>query len=164
MSRKIMVPVDLSEDSEIVLERGKFYQQEGDELILCHIVPDPAEFAGFHIPNMSTNLAKKELMDVARKELVEFVEDFAPGTAYRLVMGAPAREIIKVAEEEKVDLIVIGSHRGGAWAHLFVSNASEKVIRDAMCEVVVIPLSIDTEEQLIKRRARRKKDRSGAQS
>ena len=154
MGRKILVPVDLSEDSEIVLERARKSARGKDQIIVCHVVLDPSEFAGFYIPHLSTDQSRKELLEEARKELKAFMESNAPEASSRLEIGVPFREILRVDEEEGVDLIVIGSHKQGATAHLFVSHASEKVIREAQCDVLVIPLKVESEEDLVRRRSK----------
>jgi nucleotide-binding universal stress UspA family protein len=56
----------------------------------------------------------------------------------RVTTGAPGREILRVAEEEGADLIVLGSHGGGLLAQLFGSTARD-VVRDASCPVIVVP-------------------------
>jgi nucleotide-binding universal stress UspA family protein len=152
MNRKILVPIDLSEHSLLVLERAKGSMRNGDELVLIHVVYDPSELAGFHIPHLSTELAREELLADAGKQMDAFIGKHAPGTRYRLEMGTPFKRILKVADEESASLIVIGSHKGGTMAHFIVSHASEKVIRNAMVDVLVVPLPIESEEELVRRR------------
>ena len=153
MSATVLVPVDLSPDSEIVLSRAQeFASRSRLEILLFHVVLDPSEFAGFHIPHLSTDIAREELLEGARKDMERFIANHAPDTACRIEMGVPFREILKAAEEMDVHTIVIGSHKwGGPLEHLFVSHASEKVIRHATCDVLVIPLQIESEEQLMRR-------------
>ena len=153
MVKKILVPIDLSSNSEIVMSKAlELAAGSGDDILLLHVVFNPSEFAGFHIPHLSTDKARTELLDDTGKDLERFVRRHAPGTPYRVEFGVPFREILRVAEEEDVDTIVIGSHKwGGPLEHLFVSHASEKVIRHARCNVLVVPLKIESEEELMRR-------------
>jgi nucleotide-binding universal stress UspA family protein len=52
--------------------------------------------------------------------------------------GYPADEIIKMAEKEKVDLIVIGSIGKTGLEHLLIGSVSENVVRKAPCPVLVV--------------------------
>ncbi|MEP7117941.1 MAG: universal stress protein, partial [Acidobacteriota bacterium] len=53
--------------------------------------------------------------------------------------GHPAREILAVANELQVDLIVIGTHGRGGVEHLLLGSVAEKVMRKAQCPVMVVP-------------------------
>jgi nucleotide-binding universal stress UspA family protein len=57
---------------------------------------------------------------------------------HRLELGDPASEILRVAEEIKCDLIVLGSHGRGAIARLLMGNVAEHVVRRATCPVLVV--------------------------
>jgi len=51
--------------------------------------------------------------------------------------GHPADEILKAAEEEKVDMIVVGS-RGRRVSHLFMGSVSREVVNRAEVPVLVV--------------------------
>jgi universal stress protein A len=150
MGKKVLVPVDLSANSAKVLERAGLVAREGDELLLLHVVLDPSEFAGFHIPHLSMDLAREELLESARKDMERFIARHAPGTPYLLRFGVPFREILDTALQEEVEVIVIGSHQSSSsrLERLLVSHAFEKVIRSAPCAVLVVPLPIESEEEV----------------
>ncbi|UCG38883.1 MAG: universal stress protein [bacterium] len=152
MGRKILVPIDLSAYSVRVLERARLILREEDEIVLLHVVLDPSAFAGFHIPHLSTELARETLLQEATKSMERFVARNAPGTVFRISFGIPFKEILAAALEEEADVIVIGSHQSsGRMERLLVSHASEKVIRNAPCDVLVVPLPIQSEEELFRR-------------
>jgi nucleotide-binding universal stress UspA family protein len=50
----------------------------------------------------------------------------------------PAEEIVRYAEEEKVDLIVMGTHGRVKVAHLLMGSVAEKVVRTAPCPVLTV--------------------------
>ena len=56
----------------------------------------------------------------------------------RVTFGESDREILGVATEEAVDLVVMGTRGGGALGHLFGSTV-RRVVRDARCPVMVVP-------------------------
>ncbi len=52
--------------------------------------------------------------------------------------GHPASEIIRVAEEENIDLIVIGNEKRGIFARLLFGNVSQSVANKAPCPVLIV--------------------------
>ncbi|MBI5442493.1 MAG: universal stress protein [Deltaproteobacteria bacterium] len=55
-----------------------------------------------------------------------------------LRMGIPHEEIVGLAEEEKVDLIVMTTHARRGLTHLLLGSVTEKVVRSANCAVLVV--------------------------
>jgi nucleotide-binding universal stress UspA family protein len=149
MGRKILVPVELTNYSTSVLKSAQSIKGEEDELVLLHVVLDPSEFAGFPVPHISTEKSRGELMEDAKNRMEKFIYRNARGTRYMLEFGFPYKVIPEVARREKADLIVIGSKQGaGKIEHLFVRSTSRKVLRDAPCEVKVVPLPLVSEDEL----------------
>lgn len=56
----------------------------------------------------------------------------------RQEMGPPASEIVRVAEEEKADVIVLGSRGLGAAGRFFLGSVSDRVMHQAHCSVLVV--------------------------
>jgi nucleotide-binding universal stress UspA family protein len=52
--------------------------------------------------------------------------------------GKPAAEIVKYAEEQKIDLIVIGTQGKKGIERLLLGSVAESVIRSAPCRVLVV--------------------------
>lgn len=53
--------------------------------------------------------------------------------------GHPAREILDIARNQAVDMVVIGTHGRGGVEHLLLGSVAEKVLRKAPCPVLVVP-------------------------
>lgn len=62
------------------------------------------------------------------------------GVAYRSVreVGNVADAIVKAADAEKVDLIVLGSHEMGGFERLLMGSVSDGVLHHAHCPVLVV--------------------------
>jgi nucleotide-binding universal stress UspA family protein len=58
-----------------------------------------------------------------------------------VVEGSPAYEIVKIANEEGVDLIVIATHSQSGWKQFLHGSVTEKVIKLAVCPVLTIQAS-----------------------
>ena len=52
--------------------------------------------------------------------------------------NAPAAAIADYAKEERIDLIVMGTHGRGAIAHLLLGSVAERVVRSAPCPVLTV--------------------------
>jgi hypothetical protein len=46
--------------------------------------------------------------------------------------------IVEYAEQERIDLIVTGTHGRGAVAHLLMGSVAERVVRTAPCPVLTV--------------------------
>jgi len=57
-------------------------------------------------------------------------------TAHRL--GTPYEEIIKVARERGVDLIIIATHGYTGLEHFLLGSTTERVVRVSPCPVLVV--------------------------
>lgn len=55
-----------------------------------------------------------------------------------LLSGYPATEIIEFARENKIDLIVMGSHGLTGLAHVFFGSTADRVVRKAPCSVLTV--------------------------
>jgi nucleotide-binding universal stress UspA family protein len=63
----------------------------------------------------------------------------APRSRAIVGMGTNAAdEIIRIAGEEKADLIVIATHGFTGWKHFVFGSVAEKVVRIASCPVLTI--------------------------
>jgi nucleotide-binding universal stress UspA family protein len=55
-----------------------------------------------------------------------------------VLKGDPAERIVNFAEEQHVDIIVVGSHGIGGFERLVIGSVSEKVVRHAKVPVLVV--------------------------
>ena len=55
-----------------------------------------------------------------------------------VTQGEPIAEILRLAEEEKADLLVIATHGRTGLKHFFLGSVVERVIRHAHCPVLVV--------------------------
>jgi nucleotide-binding universal stress UspA family protein len=52
--------------------------------------------------------------------------------------GNPSNQILETAEEEEVDLIVMGSHGHGFVAGALLGSVSQRVLHQADCPVLIV--------------------------
>jgi universal stress protein A len=56
---------------------------------------------------------------------------------HKLTMGDPASEIVRIAEEEKADMIVLGTHGRTGMSRLLMGSVAEAVVRRSPSPVLV---------------------------
>ena len=133
-AKKILVPTDFSHTGDAALEYATSLAKEGNgRLLIVHVEESPLAYGGemyYGIPEPATDELKSMLRDVKPLDLNVPVE-------YRLLSGDSADEIVRLADEEKVDLIVLGSHGRTGLTRLLMGSVAEAVVRRARCPVIV---------------------------
>ena len=59
-------------------------------------------------------------------------------TSWRVQAGAPHEEIVRTAEEEHADMIVMGTHGRSGLNRMVLGSVAERVIRLARCPVLTV--------------------------
>ncbi len=86
------------------------------------------------------DLEKWSFQDEANKATLAIAaefDDWGSTVSRRLRSGSPASEIVKVAEEEKGDLIVVASGARGLTATILLGSTAQRVQHSAPCPVLV---------------------------
>lgn len=134
----ILLAVDLTDESKPVAERAKaLSQQSGAKLSIVHVI-EPINFAyGGDIP-MDLTAIQDQLDEHARQKLVDFAQPYQiPPEQQHTVVGLPQNEIHRIAEEQAVDLIVVGSH-GRHGLSLLLGSTANGVLHGAQCDVLAV--------------------------
>jgi len=145
--KTILVPHDFSSSANhacaVARDEAKTH---GARVILVHVidlpyqmVPESAMVSGEAIEPISMKEyaargAEKHLDDIAARLAKDGV---TPQKFLRF--GRPHDEIVKLAEELKADLIVMGTHGRTGLAHLLVGSVAERVVRTSKCPVLTVP-------------------------
>ena len=58
--------------------------------------------------------------------------------SWRLQTGVPFEEIVKVADDERADMIVMGTHGRSRLNRVLLGSVAERVIRLAPCPVLTV--------------------------
>jgi len=66
-----------------------------------------------------------------------------------LLLGDPASEIVRIADERKADMIVLGTHGRTGLTRMLMGSVAESIVRRAPCPVLVYR---ETNEQLTARK------------
>ncbi len=139
MYQKILVAIDLSKDTDKVLEAAlALAKGDTSKLHLVHVVePISAAYSmDIYVANVSelqteaTKFAEERLAALGHERKL-------PAGATHSLLGSPAPEIRALAKELAVDAIVIGSHGHSGWKILLGSTANS-VLHGAHCDVLTV--------------------------
>lgn len=133
----ILVPVDFEEASMKAIELAKDLGAKlGSEVVLLHVYQlpvytypglEPTALPGFHAE-----------VSAAASRAVQQLSAQTGGLRALLREGDPANEILAAAEDEKVRMIVMGTHGRRGLAHLFLGSVAEQVIRKSNIPVLTV--------------------------
>ena len=139
--RNLLVCLDLTEDSLRVLERARaLAASTGGTLTLLHVVEYvPVEPMGEAL--LPAVQIEAELAERATTQIAELANRLGLGAAERLVLtGNIKAEVVRVAQEKRCDLIVIGSRERHGVSILF-NFTEDTVLHAAPCDVLAVRLA-----------------------
>jgi nucleotide-binding universal stress UspA family protein len=139
MYKKILVPLDGSEESEKALTTAQKMLQasEGGQLILLRVTEIPTSRSW----TSSDVLRAKEEETKAVMGYLEEVKARLADPSIELIMHtgpSPAQVIADTAREQNADLIVMTSHGRSALHQFLLGSQTEKTLRMAPCSVLVV--------------------------
>src|SRR3712207_2702092 len=144
LSTKMLLATDGSEEAELATKSVvKLANSTGSELHVVYVEPLPdfmkKDDAG--TPGYDLELYEKieeEGRETLRKLTWRVKVAGGSRTRSHLRMGAVAEEIVDLAEELEVDLIIVGSRGLRGIRRAIVGSVSESVFRHARCPVMVV--------------------------
>lgn len=140
--KKILHPTDLSECSWPALRLASSLANDHKaKLLIAYVLEAPqpvaAGGAAAAVPPPGADFVGRE--DDLEKELTQRAPSL-PNVDYecRVAYGHAAEAIVRLAEEEQVDLIVMGTHGRTGLGRLLMGSVAEHVLRHAGCPVVTV--------------------------
>jgi universal stress protein A len=144
---KILFPTDFSPAAEQAFDTAQQLARDSRALLLIvHVTPPtqvPTPPGAVVPPNALANVAipedAEQKAEQARDALAKIVPDDGNiRFEHRLLVGVPGLEITRLAEEEKADLIVMGTHGRTGLKRLLMGSVAEAVVRRATCPVLTL--------------------------
>lgn len=138
----ILLAADFFQENQVVINKAKSLADKYQaRLSIIHVVDSiPITDAGYggDIP-FDLDLTA-ELMAIAKKKLLALAEGLAVNSSdVWLEIGSPKTEIVRIANETQVDLIVLGSH-GRHGIALLLGSTANGVLHHAQCDVLAVRL------------------------
>lgn len=136
---KILAVVDLTDNSERVVERARSLAAHGGAITLLHVVEYvPLEPMGETV--LPTVQVEHELVERARQKLRALAARAGLGEcSQRVEVGSIKAEIVRSAQIIGADLIVVGSRERHGLA-ILVNFVEDAVLHAAPCDVLAVRL------------------------
>jgi universal stress protein A len=118
------------------------------ELYVIHVVHNPFGYEGFNLPMISLDEEFKKIIAETKDDLDKIIEEEkAKGLPIRTLIkeGEPAKEIMKVIKEEKIDLLIMLAQEESRLVHLearleklIFGRSNEELIRKMPCPILLV--------------------------
>ncbi|KFE70515.1 universal stress protein [Hyalangium minutum] len=144
---RILVPVDLSDGSQALIDYAIQLAKPFNATIEVIHAWEPPQYVAPDLlvaaPGWNSQSLEQVAVDAATKELNNLVSK-ASGTAtpikHRVVVGEAASTVLRLAEEGKHDLIIMGTHGRRGLPRLLLGSVAQKIVARAHCPVLTVHL------------------------
>lgn len=132
--KTILFPTDFSHCGDEALALATSLARDtGAKILIVHVEELPMAYGTGHMYYGPTEPSQAQLT-----EMLHSIKPEDPQVEFEhhLLMGNPATEISRFADENSVDMIVLGTHGRSGLFHLLMGSVAEAVVRHANCPVV----------------------------
>ena len=140
--KNLLVPLDLSETSIVVVDRASCLAQSfGSKLWLLHVFPPFHNRVLYSVDQQILRKdAAQEIVYKRQKlqQLAERLRQDRVDVAVRAITGNIPRIILNEAQRIHADLIILGSHGHGNLYHALLGGVGQKVTHKATCPVMLV--------------------------
>lgn len=139
---KILHPTDFSKNSNHALKYAcAFASHFGAELHIIHVI---ADLTTLTLPPVDGYLPEGYYADARKhsdEELAKLPGDESTGKSLlvkKTLEGSPFSEIVQYAHDNKVNLIIMGTHGYSGLNHMIMGSVAERVVRKSPCPVLTV--------------------------
>jgi universal stress protein A len=140
--KNVLVAVDLAGEAALVLQRAVDRVVAGGQLSIVHVL-EPSYFYYGMEPAIGTlpDSFEADMLARAKDQLSSLGRPFdIPPARQYLERGHAATQILRLAEDKGVDLIVVGSHGRHGW-RLLLGSTANAVLHGARCDVLAVRIA-----------------------
>ena len=139
--KKILVAVDFSQGSIEALRQAVKLGEAFKAKLLLHVLHDPADAPGFYASKKAGRKVLRNMEEAASSMMSEFVGKHlknAENFEVRIVPGLSAEQIVRVADKEESDLVVLGTNGHSGLKRLMIGSVTDRVLRACKCPVLAV--------------------------
>jgi nucleotide-binding universal stress UspA family protein len=136
--KTILCPTDFSEESYHAIEYGVSFAKLSDgTVLLAHILHNPTSELfhpeGYTLSFEQAKQRAQSLLEQLRDKRLGY-----PKCDLYVDIGDPYEQLMALAKQRNVDLIVVATHGRSAIGDLVLGSVAEKLIRHSLCPVFVV--------------------------
>ncbi|MCS7229953.1 MAG: universal stress protein [Candidatus Kryptonium sp.] len=139
--KKILLPTDLSPASISAFKYAKSLAEKYGASIYVLYILENIPILAIHGLDLTLERVEKNMEENAKQQLEKIVkENLKTKSKVQIFIrkGVVDDEILKFADEKKVDLIVMGTHGRTGIEYTLLGSITEKIVRKAKCPVLTI--------------------------
>ncbi len=159
--KRILVPTDFSEQAEYAIQLAcQIMQKTNGEIVALHVLDHTGLFdfsAGSSTYPMMGNPAGLDLdqqfletlYDNAEEKCNKFLKKYEKEgckITKKIKIGSAFHYITEEINEEKTDLVIMGSKGASGFEEVLIGSNTEKVVRHAKCPVLTVKSKINIED------------------
>jgi nucleotide-binding universal stress UspA family protein len=145
--KTVVTPVDFSDNAEKIARSAAYMAGKfGASLHLIFVVQNFEDYSGFFVPPVNLPNLEEELFESAQQRMEEFVESnkeaFAAAGVSEVkslvLTGDVSEEILQYVQDNKANLIVMGTHGYKGFERIMFGSVADKVVKTSCCPVLTI--------------------------
>jgi nucleotide-binding universal stress UspA family protein len=144
--KTVLVPHDFSASANYAAALARDEAElHGARILLLHVIDLPHQLAGTKAvvsPDTGTPIPLKDYaVSSAESQIVDLADRLrrdGVDVATYVRIGSPIDEILRFADEEKVDIIIMGTHGRTGIQRLVAGSVAERVVRAAKMPVMTV--------------------------
>jgi nucleotide-binding universal stress UspA family protein len=146
--KRILVPTDFSAPAKQALHFAvEIAQKSNGRIHLIHVVDLPVSYSLVSPSIYVDDSIVKDSMALAQKSFDKMVEKHkgsGVSITYSVEYGNPSMAILKLIEEQKSDLVVMGTSGASGIKEILIGSNAEKIVRGSKVPVISIPVGSKT--------------------
>lgn len=142
ITRRILVPLDGSALGHATIPHLRALATVESEILLLRVLPDalpPVAIDGDRATAPEDRAAAIGRCEEQLREIATALRDITPRVEQLTSIGNPADEILRVAEDREIDLILMATHGFGTPRHPLTESVTNRVAQAAAVPVMILP-------------------------
>ena len=138
---KILLATDFSSCAKRTAAAAREWSRTFEaEVLVLHVMAEEFDYGGYGLRPEAVKAMQDGVRGAVDEKLTEVLAllDGCRHTSLHVRVGVPWREIIKTAERQHADLIVVGARGRSGLAHMILGSTAERVVRAAPCPVLTV--------------------------
>jgi len=140
--KKILFLIDFAGNYDSLLPWvSTFVEKFGATLYVAFVTEDFSNFSTFYVPHSNIQSFQDEVKAAAEKRMAVAVKEHFqnfPKLKTLVLVGSPVEKILELAQQENIDLIIMGTHGRKGLERVIFGSLANKVVTRAPCPVLTI--------------------------
>ena len=140
--KKILIPTDFSETSNLAIEHGAFMAKLcRADIIMLHVLEHTYESFNIVAPEIKLEMPgniEERIMDKLREVGEKIRKDYGVSSEVISTSGNICHEVVSAAKEEQCDMIVMGTHGVSGFEEFFMGSNSYKAVTKSTVPVLTV--------------------------